>query len=256
MDQKTSNFVQIIKFAVLRESDIKKIPLIFIPGLLCDQALWQPQIVALSELVDCRVTDQHMHTDTIGQIADGIVADAPAQFALAGLSMGGYIALEICRKYGERVKGLALLDTSARPDTPEQTNRRKNMMVLCQEQNFNKIIEMLLPVLIHPDRQEDQELKQQIIDMAVKTGSQIFLRQQHAIINRIDQRPSLSKIACPTVVICGQQDCITPLDCALEMSEKIHQSKLETIKDCGHLSTMEKPEQVTKIMTRWLMGLK
>ena len=230
--------------------------MIFIPGLLCDRTLWQFQIDALSELADYRVTDQQMYTDTIGQIADRIVADAPAQFAVAGLSMGGYIALEICRKYGERVKGLALLDTSARPDTPEQTKRRKKMMALCREQNFNKIIEMLLPVLIHPDRQKDQDLKQQIIDMAENLGPQVFLRQQHAIINRIDQRPNISKIACPTVVICGQQDCITPLDCAREMSAKIHQAKLETIKDCGHLSTMEKPEQVTKIMIRWLMGIK
>ena len=235
---------------------MKKIPLILIPGLLCDQALWKPQVDALGTVADCLVTEKHMHYETIGQIADAVVAEAPARFALSGLSMGGYIALEICRNYGERVAGLALLDTSARPDTPEQKGRRKNLMALCRQQKFNEVVEMLLSVLIHSDRQQDLDLRRRVIDMAARTGSEIFLRQQCAIMNRIDQRPNLSKITCPTIIICGQQDRITPLDCAEEMAGKIDRSKLVPIKGCGHLSTMEKPDKVVTIMYQWLKHIR
>lgn len=235
---------------------MNKIPLILIPGLLCDHGLWDQQLDALAAVADCLVTEKHMHYETIGQIADAIVAEAPARFALSGLSMGGYIALEIYRKYGDRVVGLALLDTSARPDTQEQKDRRHSMMGLCREQKFNKVLEMLFSVLVHPDRQEDSDLKRRVFDMAARTGPGVFLRQQCAIISRIDQRPNLSKISCPTTIICGQQDRITPLDCANEISGKIVRSNMVSIKECGHLSTMEKPEEVTKILYQWVKQIK
>ncbi len=232
-----------------------KIPLILIPGLLCDQDLWKSQVDMLGTVADCMVTDKHMHYETIGQIADAIVDEAPIRFALSGLSMGGYIALEICRKYGDRVQGLALLDTSVRPDMPEQKERRRKLMEICLQQKFSKVIELLLSVLIHPNRQIDYRLRCRVSDMAQRIGPEIFLRQQTAIMSRIDQGPNLPQITCPTLVVCGQQDRITPLDCSVEIAEKINSSELISIKNCGHLSTMEKPHVIAKVMHQWLKTL-
>lgn len=232
-----------------------KIPLILIPGLMCDKDLWESQIVTLGAVADCMVTDRHMHYETIGQIADAIIAEAPKRFVVSGLSMGGYIALEICRKYSDRIQGLVVLDTSARPDTVEQKERRMKLMELCRQQKFSQVIELLLSVLLNPNRQQDLVLRRRVIDMAERMGPEIFLRQQSAIMGRIDQRPNLPQISCPTLVVCGQQDRITPFDCSVEIAEKINGSELVPIKDCGHLSTMEKPQAIAKIMYQWLKTL-
>lgn len=233
---------------------MKKNPLILIPGLLCDDLLWKHQVLALSRIAVCTVTDKHMHHNTIGQIAEAIVSEAPPRFALAGLSMGGYVALEICRKFGERVDRLALIDTSARADTTVQTARRESMIALCQEGKFNEMIETLYPLLVHSDRLADPKLRHQVINMAFGMGLEIFIRQQRAIIGRIDQVPNLSKISCPTVVVCGKQDQITPLECSEEMVANISESELLVINNCGHMSALEKPDKVSKIMYHWLKG--
>ena len=231
---------------------MEKIPLILIPGLLCDHALWRHQVSSLSRIADCRVTECHMHRASIGEMADAIVAEAPARFAMAGLSMGGYIALEICRKHGARVERLALIDTSARPDTVAQTDRRKSLMTRCREGNFHAVAETLYPFLVHPDRLADATLKRQVIDMALRVGPEVFIRQQRAIMDRIDQVPNLSNIACPTTIVCGEHDQITPRECSEEMVERICRSELAIVGNCGHMSTMEKPERVSRIMHHWL----
>ena len=229
-----------------------KIPLILIPGLLCDHSLWSHQVGFLSRVADCTITDRHMHRDSIGDIAEAIVAEAPARFALAGLSMGGYIALEICRQFGERVDRLALLDTSARADTPAQTVRRESLMARCRDGQFRSVPETLYPLMVHSDRLTDETLKAQIVGMALRAGPEVFVRQEQAIIDRIDQVPNLSKISCPTIVICGEQDQLTPLECAEEMALNIRQAELVVVRNCGHMSTMEKPAEVSSVLYDWL----
>ena len=177
------------------------IPLLLIPGLLCDHALWEHQVAALGTVADCIVTDKHMQYESIAQIADAVVADAPPRFALAGLSMGGYIVLEIGRKYKDRVERLALLDTSARADTHEQTERRERLIALCRQGKFADVNELLFSVLVHPDRSNDQALKRRIVAMADRMGPEIFIRQQQAIMGRRDQLPHLSHLACPTLIV-------------------------------------------------------
>jgi len=231
---------------------MRKIPLIFVPGLLCDDALWAFQADALAPVADCLITDRHLYHNSIETIAAAIVAQAPPRFALAGLSMGGYIALEIFRKYSDRVDRLALIDTSARAETSEQTGRREKLMALCQQGKLADVIELLFSVLVHPERLNDAVLKCQIADMAHRIGPEVFDRQQRAIINRPDQVANLSKISCPAIVVCGQQDQITPVACSEEMAANIKTSELVVIPDCGHMSTMEKPAEVSKILNHWL----
>jgi pimeloyl-ACP methyl ester carboxylesterase len=231
---------------------MRKNPLILVPGLLCDHVLWQHQAAALSQISECIVTDKHMRYETIGRIAEAVVADAPDRFALAGLSMGGYIALEICRRYGKRVERLALIDTSARADTAEQTEKRWKLIDLCRQGKFADVSELLFSVLVHPDRVTDEALKRQIVDMANRIGPEVFIRQQQAIMGRSNQVPCLGDITCPTVIVCGEQDQITPLECSKEMAALIQGSQLEVISDCGHMTSMEKPERVSAILFEWL----
>ena len=230
-----------------------KIPLILIPGLLCDEALWEYPMKKLDAIADCTVTDHHTKYETIDEIADAIADAAPSRFALAGLSMGGYIALEICRKFSDRVSRLALLDTAPGADTPEQTSRRKDFIALCQQGKFDEVVENLFQVFVHPDRQNDPVLRNQVIDMVNRVGAKIFVRQQHAIMSRINQTPHLHEITCPTIVICGHEDQLTPLKLSQEIANHIPDSKLFSISNCGHLSTMERPEEVSAIMQQWLL---
>jgi pimeloyl-ACP methyl ester carboxylesterase len=185
-------------------------------------------------------------------IAMRILAAAPPRFALAGLSMGGYIAQTIIRQAPGRVEKLALLDTSARPETPEQTARRKPQIALAESGRFGEVPALQFPVFVHRNRQGDEALRQRVRLMADETGAQAFLRQQHAIIDRADARPLLPSIKCPTLVLVGDGDELTPPSLAQELAAGIPGSRLVVVPDCGHLSTMERPEAVNAALVQWL----
>lgn len=230
-----------------------KIPLILLPGLLCDRALWKNQIKSLESLADCQVGDTTQHK-TIEALAQDVLAKAPPQFALAGLSMGGYVALEIMRQAPNRVVKLCLLDTSGRADTAEQHERRSLLLAMSKAGQFKGVTPRLLPMLIHPDRLQDTELTTVIMNMAERLGRDVFFNQQTAILGRIDSRPFLKDIRCPVQIIGGAQDALTPPDVMRELAEAIPQAKLNILDTCGHLSTLEQPEKVSALMDGWLRG--
>jgi len=219
--------------------------------LLCDRALWEPQIGHFGARVECCVADL-TGADSMADLARSVLAEAPERFALAGLSMGGYVALEILRQAPERVERLALLDTSARPDMPEQLRRRRGLLALARRGRFQGVTPRLLPLLIHPDRLEEAALTGIVTGMAERIGREAFLRQQTAIMGRIDSRPHLGRIACPTVIVCGRQDALTPLELAEELAESIAGARLAVIEQCGHLSTLERPDAVNEALAEWL----
>jgi pimeloyl-ACP methyl ester carboxylesterase len=224
-----------------------------IPGLNCSPRLYAAQIPALWRLGLVVVAD-HRRGDTIAEIAGRIVAAAPSRFRLAGLSMGGYIAFEIMRQAPARVVKLALLDTSARPETREQTERRKTLVGLAEAERFSEVNNFLWPVLVDPSRQKDSALRAEIDKMAEETGAEIFVRQNRAIIGRADSRPTLGTIACPTLMIVGEHDQLTPPAHAEEIAKGIKDAKLVTLGGCGHMSTMEKPDEVTKLLVDFFAG--
>jgi len=228
------------------------IPLVLVPGLLCDAQLWRAQVEHLADVAETWVAD-HTRSDTMAGVARDVLADAPfKEFALAGLSMGGYISLEIMRQAPRRVKRLALLDTAARADTPEQTKRRHDFIELAQRGKFLGITDTLMPLLVHPSRLADKPLTDAIRLMAKNVGKDGFIRQQQAIMSRADSRPLLATIKCPALVLCGRQDQLTPLDRHEEMAAGIEGARLEIIEDCGHVSTMEKPGEVNRALRQWL----
>jgi pimeloyl-ACP methyl ester carboxylesterase len=229
--------------------------LFLLPGLLHDARLWQHQISGLSDMADASVADL-TRADSISSLASAALAQAPTErFALAGLSMGGCVALEIMRHAPERVLGLALLNTTARPDTPQATEDRRNLMQLA-ETNFPAVIDTLLPRLVHPSRLHDDSIIDVITAMANSVGKEAFIRQQRAMIGRIDSRPFLHQIKCPTLVLCGRDDVITSIEVHQEMITGIPGSSLTIIEKCGHLSTLEQPQRVTKGLRKWLLKVK
>jgi len=236
-------------------TEIDKIDLLLLPGLLNDARLFQFQIEDLADIAQSTVADLTV-ADTIAELAAAALAHAPQKFALAGLSMGGYVALEIMRQAPKRVLGLALLDTSARPDTPEATANRQKLMTQA-ETNFQIVLDTLMPKLVHPSRMKYNSIVDTVYSMGHRVGKEAFLRQQRAIMRRIDSRPYLGKIVdCPTLILCGRDDVITPVEVHEEMAAAIPGSHLVVIDECAHLSTMGEPKPVSAAMRAWLLSIR
>jgi pimeloyl-ACP methyl ester carboxylesterase len=225
--------------------------LVLLPGLLNTRRLFDHQIAGLGNLVDIMVPELYGH-DSLDAMADAVLAAAPATFALAGFSMGGYVAFEILRRAAHRVERLALIDTQATPDTPEVSARRRGFIEQTRIGRFHGVQPSLLPTIIHPARLKDTAIIQPILDMAQEVGADGFVREQNAIMARPDSRPLLVEIAVPTVVIVGRQDQATPLPRAQEMAADIANARLVVIEECGHMSPLEKPGEVTNALRRWL----
>ena len=227
------------------------LPIVALPGLMCDERLWRPQAEALGAerpFISFALTPE----PTIAALAEAALARIPAgRFALAGLSMGGYLAFEIVRRAPERVAGLALLDTSARPETPEATAMRRQAIAASAE-HFEAGIDVLLPRLLHPSHLGDEAITGAVRAMSLGLGREAYVRQQEAIIGRADSRPTLAQIRCPTLVLCGREDLITPPAVHEEMQAGIAGARLEVIEHCGHLSTLERPAEVTAALRAWL----
>ena len=225
--------------------------LVLVPGLLCDAALWQAQIDRFASRFDILVADV-TRDDSMRGMAGRVLASVPARFALAGLSMGGYVAQEILREAPERVTRVALVDTAARPDSPERSERRHAMIALAKTGKFKGVTPRLLPLLIHPTRLDDRALTGIVMAMAERVGQAAFLRQQQAIFGRPDGRPDLTRITCPALVLCGRDDALTPPALSKEIADAIAGARLIILDECGHLSPLERPDAVNQAFEDWL----
>jgi pimeloyl-ACP methyl ester carboxylesterase len=229
-------------------------PVLLIPGLMCTADLFAPQVEAFSSRRDVMVAD-HMQGDDMTEIARQILDAAPDRFALAGLSMGVYLSLEIMMLAPQRVTRLALLDGKARPDTPEQLGARHELLEMADAGKFAEITsEVLLPRLVAPGRVDEPALRKIILKMAQDTGEPAFRRQMKSIINRRNYLPELPSITCPTLILTGKLDVITPPACAEEMARQIPLADLVLLPESGHLSTLEDPPQVNEKMLQWLVN--
>jgi pimeloyl-ACP methyl ester carboxylesterase len=226
------------------------IPLILIPGLGSDFAVWQPTIKELGASAECTVGDT-LSDDSLPGMAERILSQAPERFSLAGVSMGGMVALEIMRSDPERVQRLALLDTNPCPDTPEQTAQRRgaNAAVLSSN-NFEALALGSLKYLIHPAA--SIEVRNAMVEMSVRVGAKTYARQNEAVAARADQRLILSTIEVPTIVIFGAQDLLTPVALSEELESGIRGAHRHIIPDCGHLPPIEKPDAVASLLREWM----
>lgn len=225
--------------------------LVLAPGLTCTERLFGPQIEAFRPDRDILLVD-HTRDATMDGIARRLLAAAPERFALAGLSMGGYIALEIMHQAPERVTRLALLDTNARADSAESRALREEQIALAERGRFSEVIEALWQKMVQTQRLADRELRRIYEGMAEATGPQIFVRQLRAIMSRRDSRPMLASISVPALVLVGDDDRLTPPEQAREMAGLIEGARLVEVPDCGHLATLERPAAVNEALASWL----
>lgn len=226
-------------------------PVVFLPGLLDDRDMWQHQIEHLGDLalpMAINLLDQ----ETVGEAAQNVLDTVTGPFALAGFSMGGYVAFEILRRAPERVTRLALIDTSARADTGERTAERNRQIALAEAGRYHELVELALPAVIHPSRGVDGDLMTALRDMAYRVGPEAFVRQHKTIMSRPDSREGLAAIRCPTLIMCGRQDTVTPPALSQEMGAAIPGARVALIDDCGHYATMERPYAATVLLQQWL----
>jgi pimeloyl-ACP methyl ester carboxylesterase len=226
---------------------LNSLPTVFVPGLFCSPRLYADQLAALWTMGPVTVAD-HRRDASLAAIAERLLADAPPRFALVGLSMGGYVAFEVRRQAPDRVARLALLSTSARPDTPEQADKRRAQISAAEAGRFAEVVDKAFPMLVAPSRRDDEHLQGTVKAMAEDTGPQAFVRQQTAIMGRVDSRPSLASIGCPALVLAGSDDQLIDPSNADEMAAAIPRSYRVDISGCGHLASLEKPAEVTQAL--------
>lgn len=226
-------------------------PLLLIPGVGETRDLFQPQIAAFSGRADCIVASHGRYQD-IRMDAGAILAEAPQKFALAGHSMGGYLALEIMRRAPERVTRLALISTRAGIDTEEERERRLELIRMAEEGEFEAIQQDAWPRFVHPGNVGNQRLEGIFKGMMAATGPERFALQQRAVMNRMGFWGVLPSISVPTAVIVGDQDMITRKSSSTAMQAAIRGAELTVISRCGHLAPLEQPQMVNGALDRWL----
>lgn len=226
---------------------------ILLPGLACDATIWREQIAALAPPHRVRVGDVHTRHATLPEMAAALLAEHAGPLVLVGTSMGGMVALEVVRQAPERVKALALLATSARADTPELIKLRSDAIVLFEQGRAEEVLRANVVFAFHP--RAAAALSQPYIEFIQRAGALQLIRQNRAVMARIDQRPMLGKIACPTLVACGDADLLTPPEHSREIAAAIPGARFELIEQCGHMLTLERPDVVNALLRQWLSTL-
>lgn len=228
-----------------------RLPLVLLPGLVNDERVYAQ---VRSWLLDASEPsfDDLGGADTMAGLADGVLAKAPRRFALAGLSMGGYCALEIVHRAPGRVAALALIDTSARPDGAEARANRERQIARARSGEYDALVDELVPKWIHPSRIDDTAVAEVVRAMARDRGAATFERQQRAIMSRADSRPRLAAIRCPTAVVCGADDALMPREIHEELAQGIEGAKLVVVPECGHLAPLERPAAVAAALVELL----
>ncbi len=225
--------------------------LILIPGLVLNAAVWQAQIEALRDIADCWVAPLPPYDD-LGAIAEDIIAEAPDRFAVAGVSMGGYLCFEILKRVPERVTRLALIATSAEPESSDVTERRLNMIRRVEHCGHLQTWREYYPRFLHTDGYNDPKVVDLLLKQAFEVGWKSCRRHHFAMIKRSGYYDVLPRITCPTLIVSGRQDPATPPAVQEKMARAIANSELLVIERCGHLPPIETPMAVSAAMRDWL----
>lgn len=224
--------------------------LLLIPGSLNDVRVWEAQAAGLAAHAEIRIADITAQTTTAA-MAEAVLAGAPPRFALAGFSLGGYVALEVLRLAAPRITGLALISSSARPEHPDAVPGREKMIALAQK-DFQRMLTGMRPFMLAAANLGNGDLNARLDDMMRAVGPATFVRQSRAVIERADSRDLLAGISCPTLIACGREDRVTPPALSEEMAAAIPHARLELIDNAAHMLPMEAPDTLTCLLARWL----
>ena len=233
----------------------KSMDVLLLPGVLCDEAVWTDVSSRLTAM-RCEVPD-YGQADSIGAMAEIVLQQAPSCFVLAGHSMGGRVALEVYRQAPERVTHLILMDTgyqsrAAGERGKSEENARLALLALARKDGMRAMGQTWLQGMVHPDRLDDEALIESILKMIERKSPDTFQAQIQALLTRPDATEQLSKVSCPTLLVCGRQDAWSPLSRHEEMAQLMPGSTLSIIEEAGHMSTMERPAEVASVIGNWL----
>lgn len=229
--------------------------LILLPGLACDHVMWQAQRAALPAHYRAHVTDVHTRCDTIEAMAHALLQDHPGELILCGASMGGIIAMQVAHQAPQRIRGLALLGSSARPETEDIRALRELAIGLFAEGRVAEVLRANVPLAFDASHASDKALVQCYLDFVLEAGAGQLIRQNRAIMARPDARIHLADVRCPVLVVCGESDQLTPPECAREIAALVPQARLEILVQCGHMLTMEQPARVNALLLEWLADI-
>lgn len=226
--------------------------LVLIPGLICDDEVWHHAARHLSEIADCVIAPADS-ADTMQKMAADVWAGLPdGPVAVAGFSMGGYVATEMLRQAPERIERLALLDTSSRIDPPDKADGRRRIIADCEQGRFDAVIENFVPLLLHPDRM-DEPLADRVRAMGRRVGAQTFARRHRAMLTRSAPQDVLAAFTGPVRVIMGRDDRLTSYEEHKELADWPQRGRLSIVEDCGHMPPLERPQAATALLRDWLL---
>ena len=225
--------------------------LILVPGLICDDEVWAYTQAHLLEIANCRTVPAD-EADTMQGLAQAVLDNAPETFAIAGFSMGGYVAMEVLRQSPDRVTRLALLDTSSRGDTPEKSAGRHAAIADCEEGRFDDLLDRFVPLLLHPERMTEP-LAEKVRAMGNRVGPALFARRHRAMLTRSDGRELLAGCDIPVRAICGRSDALTSVEEHEEIAELAPRGRFSIVEDCGHMPPLERPQAATALLRDWLL---
>ncbi len=229
--------------------------LTLLPGLACDADLWQDLLPALATRHRVHVSSVHTRHRSLPAMAAALLAELPGTLTLAGCSMGGTLALEVWRQAPGRVRGLALLGSSARADTPEVLSLREQACELFAQGRMDEVLRANLALAFHPLNAGKTPLTERYLAMIRRAGAAQLIAQNRAVMARVDCRPGLPRIACPVLLACGEADQLTPPEHAREMAALLPQAagaRLEIVPGAGHMLTLEQPARVQALLLDWL----
>lgn len=232
-------------------SNLPLVPLLLLPGMMCDARMFAPQFHALANVAECHVG--HIGgADNMYDIAQQVLAQAPERFALAGLSMGGIVAMEVIRQAPDRVTHLALLDTNPRAELDEIKEARGPQIAAAKAGDLEVVLREQMISRYFSEQQPHRILDQLCLDMGLDLGPDVFIRQSLALRDRPDQQDTLQQFNKPTLVLMGEDDQLCPLDRHERLCELLPHSHFVTITKAGHIPTLEQPAATNAALKQWL----
>lgn len=226
-------------------------PLVLVPGLMCDARLYAPQIAAFSgrRAVHVAAIDA---ADTVAALAREALDHAPPRFALAGLSMGAIVAMEMLARAPERIERIALLDTNAKAESEKVRALREPQIALAAAGDLAEVMRREMRPEFLADGPRREEILDLVMEMALGLGPETFIRQSRALQTRPDQQETLRACRVPTLALCGAEDRLCPVHRHEAIRDLVPGARLEVIEGAGHLPTLERPGETTAALARWL----
>lgn len=240
------------------ETEAPRPRIVLLPGLACDDELFAQQFPALVSRFGretVQISDVHTRCASLSAMARELLSERSGPLVLVGCSMGGMVALEALRQAPARIAGLALLGSSARADSAAMVFLRREAIKRFEEGRMDEVLQANLPAAFHPRHAQDPALVDRYVSMIRRAGVAQLIAQNRAVMARADLRPTLASISCPTLVMVGEADLLTPPEEARELAAAIPSARLAVLREAGHMLTLEAPEPVTTLLLDWLAGL-